>query len=740
MSWPWSGLGLDGPAPLPEIKRAYAQRLKTTHPEENPEGFQRLYSAYKAACRLAKKGHGSSHDTATSHTTAWEVAWEYESPQGHDAPPSEAKQKQQQPDWDYDRLFEDRDQTPPEKKRETKQPDWDYDRLLENGKQAPQKKQETGQPDWDYDRLLEDGNQTPPEKERETKQPDWDYDRLLENREQAPQKKQETEQPDWDYDRLFEDRDQTPPEKKRERKQPDWDYDRLFHQAQAEEDETYLRRRDALRKKYWIRYRSWPRNNQEQTESDGEAWLRVLSALRRIEWLRITGAPSDIWKQFFSSDLFVCVMRNPDFLFGLEEFLSAHPELSDEVRGTIRTAYAFLNGNEAAFIKWYGPLLRLLRSHPPKKQRKAWLLWKISSICFLVFLSSLAFFDGKQTEDKKNFDSTPQSTDSHQYHSVTYTYKIDRAFEKIGEHSFYDERIEAFYEFTTDLGVDEESALLKLTQRISDYRVDETFERYEFAYSDEKTALVPLTAADGAVYRHTILSLYFTEDGHESAIHFGIALSENGVLVTVTARHANSRDAETVKENIVHILKSTVLSNPDAITEENYRSLFHLAEEYGYEHVGYGYIKIPYERFGRNAFEGVYIPYTENVEYLEDGYAIRSSAHGVEIYHMTARSKEDARAVVEQAYETLVASGVEIFKDGVYETVHVEEYDIAYKQVAYFEENGEKERLAFLFAKSDQTGYYHYTQITYLPEHMDEDYPELVMELSDALTLSLPQP
>ena len=73
MSWPWSELGLDGPVPLPEIKRAYAQRVKTTHPEDDPEGFQRLHSAYKDACRLAKKARGSSASPA-SRGRAWESA------------------------------------------------------------------------------------------------------------------------------------------------------------------------------------------------------------------------------------------------------------------------------------------------------------------------------------------------------------------------------------------------------------------------------------------------------------------------------------------------------------------------------------------------------------------------------------------------------------------------------------------------------------------------------------------
>ena len=55
MSWPWSQLGLSGPSDLPEIRHAYAEKLKTTHPEDDPEGFQRLHAAYQAASRIARQ-------------------------------------------------------------------------------------------------------------------------------------------------------------------------------------------------------------------------------------------------------------------------------------------------------------------------------------------------------------------------------------------------------------------------------------------------------------------------------------------------------------------------------------------------------------------------------------------------------------------------------------------------------------------------------------------------------------
>lgn len=54
MPWPWSELGLPGPAAAEEIRHAYAQRLKEVHPEEDPEGFQRLHRAYQVARRLAR--------------------------------------------------------------------------------------------------------------------------------------------------------------------------------------------------------------------------------------------------------------------------------------------------------------------------------------------------------------------------------------------------------------------------------------------------------------------------------------------------------------------------------------------------------------------------------------------------------------------------------------------------------------------------------------------------------------
>lgn len=69
----WQALGISPTREIGDIRRAYAARLKECHPEENPEGFQRLRAAYESALRAARgaaDATGSLPPTAVKEATA----------------------------------------------------------------------------------------------------------------------------------------------------------------------------------------------------------------------------------------------------------------------------------------------------------------------------------------------------------------------------------------------------------------------------------------------------------------------------------------------------------------------------------------------------------------------------------------------------------------------------------------------------------------------------------------------
>lgn len=104
-----------------------------------------------------------------------------------------------------------------------------------------------------------------------------------------------------------------------------------------------------------------------------------------------------------------------------------------------------------------------------------------------------------------------------------------------------------------------------------------------------------------------------------------------------------------------------------------------------------------------------------------------------------AQTTGNAQTVVDLAYGLMGSSGCDIYEEGIQETTCLEEYDIAVKQVMYFEGDRTKVRVAVLYADYKQDGYYLSAAITYYPEQFDEDYPALLEELRDAYALNLPE-
>lgn len=78
----WEILGIEPTSDIKKIKAAYAGLAKKYNPEEHPEEFKRVYSAYKAACAYAKrfpaeKGSGLKPAPAENMSAAEENKPEY---------------------------------------------------------------------------------------------------------------------------------------------------------------------------------------------------------------------------------------------------------------------------------------------------------------------------------------------------------------------------------------------------------------------------------------------------------------------------------------------------------------------------------------------------------------------------------------------------------------------------------------------------------------------------------------
>lgn len=300
MSWPWSQLGLSGPSELSEVRHAYAEKLKTTHPEEDPEGFQRLHSAYQLASRMARQ----QKRRAAASTPE---------PQRERERPSQPEPGRSGEDLAFDELPE-RDETPPHSRR------------------GPEEEQ-----DFDFDELLE-RDETPPHFRR------------------GPE-----EERDFDFDELLE-QDETPRRPPRE-EEKDFDFERLFAEGEAERAEARRRRGEERRKAHEREFqegrREWSSREERpnlQFRQEEERWQGTETILHTIEMMYNSQAGGEQWRKFFSSPLFQQNKGSLDLIFGLEDFVSTK-SLSQEVRLTLFLTYGFDKGVSRPELR---PLFQLL--------------------------------------------------------------------------------------------------------------------------------------------------------------------------------------------------------------------------------------------------------------------------------------------------------------------------------------------------------------------------------------------
>ena len=290
MSWPWSQLGLPGPSDLQEVRHAYAEKLKTTHPEDDPEGFQRLHSAYQLASRMARQ-RGKQ--------------------KAQPVPPPEREKRP----------------SPPRQEEQ----EFDYDQLLREGGERPHlSHQEDGEKqDFDYDQLLREGGEHPYLSHQEDgEKRDFDYDQLLREGGERPHLSHQED------------------EEKR-----DFDFDRLFAEGEAERAEARRRRGEERRKRQEEERQArqtqravYEQERRERFDQEQLKWQNTETILHTIEMMINSQTDRENWERFFLGPLFQQMKGSIDLIFGLEDIVSTRQDMPRGARVTLFLAYGFDKG------------------------------------------------------------------------------------------------------------------------------------------------------------------------------------------------------------------------------------------------------------------------------------------------------------------------------------------------------------------------------------------------------------
>lgn len=302
---------------------------------------------------------------------------------------------------------------------------------------------------------------------------------------------------------------------------------------------------------------------------------------------------------------------------------------------------------------------------------------------------------------------------------------------------YVDSRSETIYVVDQTLyGLEQEDIRPLLEIRVEEMR--DNFNERTSSFLAPEGELLEVEGPNGETYLYDRY-LFATLEG-EVALGYAVYLPQKECVVRVETV-VDGEPTEDVHARILAML-GTLEVDPDgkiseitdlALTEETYQNFFAPAVDYGYSYVGRSYLKAPKGMFEGGEYTDIYLPYSEDAVYNEDGTVMTSRAHGVQLdvtflYH-TGTAGDVAKELAQQIFE---AEGRELVGDLVYD----EDLNVGI-WVAAHEENGIESPMLF-YADVKKPEYYLAAVITYYPEEADELSDALLEELSDAYALNLP--
>lgn len=143
------------------------------------------------------------------------------------------------------------------------------------------------------------------------------------------------------------------------------------------------------------------------------------------------------------------------------------------------------------------------------------------------------------------------SADSYvSYEQGDMTFQIDGRWKQDKYDQFFDPETGVIYTITVVPDATEGTAVNTLIDPLGQYRMDPNFKGFAFSSQNTDGTLVEMTAKDGLIYRHELITFEFKD---ESALYTGAALSDSGTLVVVEASQSLIKQKKQVKNAILDL-------------------------------------------------------------------------------------------------------------------------------------------------------------------------------------------
>lgn len=271
-----------------------------------------------------------------------------------------------------------------------------------------------------------------------------------------------------------------------------------------------------------------------------------------------------------------------------------------------------------------------------------------------------------------------------------------------------------------------------------EYLANDNIGQYDYEFGDDKFR--NRVDDNGSFYEYNIVNITYDDNTNE---YVGNVITDESQLIIISGYYDVVNEYQNgLATQIEEIIDSISVDSIDYVYEEEIpfwkenladnKYLDYFDTDTEYTHLGLAYYKSPEAMFGEDNYMEAYLPIDGEIEYVDNGYGVKSKADGIETYYSIKTDQENSMELVDEVYQEMLITK-DVIEEAVSDTSFAEEYLIAYKVVPYYEKATGEYKITFLYAQRFIGDYYRYSEITCIMNEYNDELQRLLNELSENL-------